>query len=319
MIPFDVVTFGETMLRFSPPDHQTFEQSTSVNVTIGGSESNTAVALSRLGLRTAWISKLVDNPLGRKIHTSIAAHGVDLSGIVWTSNGRNATYFVELGKTPRAYRVTYDRKNSAVNTLQPSEINWTLFKKAKIVHLTGITAALSANCRNLVELMIKRARREKSLISFDVNYRAKLWSCKKADSVLSPLCRGADILFVKYEDAAAVFGVKGEPEDILGVLQERFHCRTVVLTIGKEGAVCRHADQEFRSRAFPTAETDRVGAGDAFAAGFLFGFLTGNIPYALDFATALSAFKFTIPGDLAWATKSDVEEILRADRRDIQR
>jgi 2-dehydro-3-deoxygluconokinase len=262
---------------------------------------------------------LVDNPLGRKIHSSIAAHGVDLSGVVWTTKGRNATYFVELGKPPRGHRVTYDRKNSAINTLRPGEINWSLFKAAKIVHLTGITAALSANCRNLVEMMMKRARREKSLLSFDVNYRTKLWTCERAKGILSPLCLGIDILFLNYEDAASVFGVKGKPDDMLEALQSRFGCKTVVLTLGKHGAVCRHEDRVFHSRTFITAEADRVGAGDAFAAGFLFGFLQKDIPYALDFATALSALKFTIPGDLAWITRSDVEEILRADRPDINR
>ncbi|RJP25665.1 MAG: sugar kinase [Candidatus Abyssobacteria bacterium SURF_5] len=318
-IPVDVVTFGETMIRFSPPDHQTFEQATTANVTIGGSESNVAVALSRLGVKTAWISKLTDNPLGKKIYTSIAAHGVDLSGVVWISRGRNATYFVELGKPPRSHRVTYDRKASAINTLQPSEINWSLFKGAKIVHLTGITAALSSNCRKLVEMMIKRARKEKALVSFDVNYRAKLWSCKRAGEILSPLCLGVDILFVNYEDAANVFGARGAPEDVLKNLQSRFNGAAVVLTVGKDGAFCRHKGQIFRSRTFLAVETDRVGAGDAFAAGFLFGFLNRDVQYSLDFASALSSLKFTIPGDLAWISRADVEGILQNDRPAIQR
>ncbi len=307
------------MIRFSPPDHQTFEQATSVNVNIGGSESNMAIALSRLGLKSAWISKLVDDPLGRKIYSSIAAHGVDLSGVVWTTRGRNATYFVELGKSPRAHRVTYDRKNSAVNTLKPSEINWTLFDNARIVHLTGITAALSENCRSLTETMMKRARKKKSLVSFDVNYRGKLWSCKRAGKVLSALFPGLDILFVKYDDAADVFGVRGEPDVVLKELQSRFRCPTVVLTLGQEGAACRHEDQVFRARTFSVAETDRIGAGDAFAAGFLYGFLAKDVQYALDFANALSALKFTIPGDLAWVTRADVEAVLRDDRPRVQR
>lgn len=318
-MPIDVVTFGETMLRFSPPDRQTFEQAPSVSVNIGGSESNLAIALSRLGLRTAWISKLVDNPLGRKIYTSIAAHGVDLSGVVWTQRGRNATYFVEMGQAPRGYRVTYDRKNSAINTLKASEINWALLKGAKVVHLTGITAALSRNCRDLVAMMIKRARKEKALVSFDVNYRAKLWSCKQADGALSPLCLGVDILFVKQEDAVNVFGVKGSPEDILRTLQSRFHCTTVILTVGKDGALCLQNDQVFRSRTFVTTEIDRVGAGDAFAAGFLFGLLAQDAAYGLDFGAALSALKFTIPGDLVWVTRQEVENVLQANRPDIQR
>jgi 2-dehydro-3-deoxygluconokinase len=319
MTPFDVVTFGETMIRLSPPDHQTFEQATSVNASIGGTESNTAITLSRLGMKTAWISKLVNNPLGRKISTSIAAHGVDISGVVWTTQGRNAVYFVELGASPRPHRVTYDRKNSAVNTLKPSEVNWPLFKGARVVHLTGITPALSQNCRRLIDVMIERARKERSLISFDVNYRAKLWSPREARKTLSRICSRVDILFSSYDDAVEVFGIKGTPEEVSEELASRFGCSTIVVTLRREGAICRHKQKVLRSRAFAVTEVDRVGAGDTFSAGFIFGYLTRNVEYALDFATAISALKFTIPGDVAWLTKDDVEATLNSTRFDIQR
>lgn len=319
MAPFDIVTFGETMIRLSPPLNQTLEQTATLDVGIGGSESNTAIAASRLGLRTAWISKLANNPLGRKIASSIATHGVDVSGVVWSADGRNATYFIEFGKPPRSHRVTYDRKNSAINTLKPSEVDWSLIKGAGIVHSTGITAALSNNCRRLLEDFFVRSRKQRSLISFDVNYRAKLWNPARARRALSSLLPGVDILFVNADDATGVLGAKGPPDEMVKSLASRFGCRTVVITMGKDGAICQHEHQIYRSRSFPTVEVDRVGAGDAFSAGFLFGYLTGDLEYALNFAAAISALKFTVPGDLAWLTKNDVEAVLDSSHFKIHR
>ena len=319
MTRFDVITLGETMIRLSPPNHQTLEQAVSLDLSIGGSESNTAIALSRLGMRTAWISKLVDDPPGRKISSSIAAHGVDTSKIVWTTKTRNPTYFIEFGKGLRPHRVTYDRKGSAINTLKSSEMNWGLFKGARVVHLSGITAALSQNCRRLLKETIAKARKERALISFDVNYRAKLWSHSQARRHISPICSDVDILFVNADDAANVLGVRDTPEGTVDTLTSRFGCSAVVLTMGKEGAVCRSKGRIFRSNLYPTVEVDRVGAGDAFSAGFLFGYLTRDVEYALNFAVAMSALKFTIPGDLAFLTKDDVEEVLNAASRKIQR
>ncbi|MBI5116655.1 sugar kinase [Candidatus Poribacteria bacterium] len=319
MGPFDVVTFGETMIRLSPPDHQTIEQATSLDVSIGGTESNTAIAVSRLGLKTCWVSKLVNDPLGRKIASSIRAHGVDTSGIIWTNEGRNATYFIEFGRGPRPHRVTYDRKNSAINTINSSEINWSLFKGARVAHLTGITAALGPNCRRLVSEIIKRARKERSVISFDVNHRTKLWSHRQAERALSPICSEVDILFVSSEDARNVFGTKGAPEEIVTALASRFGCSSVIVTLGKDGAICCHKGKLLRSAVVATTEVDRVGAGDAFSAGFLFGYLTQSAEYAINFASAIAALKFTIPGDLALVTKAEVEAALNAGHSKIQR
>jgi 2-dehydro-3-deoxygluconokinase len=319
MAPFDFVTLGETMIRLSPPDHQTFEQATSLDVSIGGTESNTAIALSRLGLKTCWVSKLVNDPLGRKIASSVRAQGVDTSGIVWTTEGRNATYFIEFGKGSRPHRVTYDRKNSAINTINSSEIDWSLLKGARVVHLTGITTALSLNCRRLVNETIRRAKGERLAISFDVNHRTKLWNYRQAERALSPICSEVDILFVSSDDATNVFGAKGAPEEIVTALASRFGCSAVIMTLGKDGAICCHKGKLLKSAVFPTTEVDRVGAGDAFSAGFLFGYLTQSAEYAINFASAMAALKFTIPGDLALVTKAEVEAALNAGHSKIQR
>lgn len=319
MIPYDFVTLGESMVRLSPPNNQTIEQAGSMDVNVGGTESNTAITLSRFGMRTAWISKLVDNPLGRRIASTITSQGVDTSGVVWTTKGRNGTYFIEFGKGLRAHRVTYDRKNSAVNQLKPDEIDWSVFKGARIVHLTGITPALSGSCHRLVEAVIDRARKGGSLISFDVNHRTKLWSFSKARRVVSAICANVDILLMNGDDAKNVFNAKGSPEKIVGDLASRFGCKTVVLTMGKEGAICKHEGEVFRSERYPTLEVDRVGAGDAFTGAFLYGYLKKDIAYALNFAVATSALKFTIPGDLAYVTRTEVEAVLSASGSQIQR
>jgi 2-dehydro-3-deoxygluconokinase len=317
--PFDFVTFGETMIRLSPPNKQLLEQAASLDIHVGGSESNTAMTLARLGLRTAWVSKLVANPLGRKIASTLAAQGVDISGIVWTETGRNATYFVEFGAPPRPHRVTYDRKDSAINALKPAEVNWALFEKARVVHLTGITPALSDNCRRLVASIIEHARTQRSLISFDVNYRSKLWNTRRARRILEPLCSNADILFIGRDDAADIFGVTGEPERIVETLASRLGCPTVAVTLGRGGAICLHKGKLVRSRTFQTSEVDRLGAGDAFSAGFIFGYLTRNVEYAIEFAAAISALKFTIPGDACLITKADVEAVMDSGESKIQR
>lgn len=307
------------MVRLSPPNKQTIEQAASLDMHIGGSESNTAMTLARLGLRAAWVSKLVDNPLGRKIASTLASQGVDVSGVVWTGKGRNSTYFVEFGAPPRPHRVTYDRRHSAINTLKLSEVEWSLFERARIVHLTGITPALSDACRRVALSIMEHARTQRSLISFDVNYRSKLWSPRRARNVLEPMCSKANILFVGYDDAVTVMGATGEPEYIAEELAARFGCHTVAVTLSRGGAVCLHKGKLLRSQALHTTEVDRLGAGDAFSAGFLFGYLTGNVQYAVEFATAISALKFTIPGDACLVTKADVDAALNFTGVRIQR
>src|ERR1043165_4264691 len=158
MPEFDVITFGETMIRLSPPNCGRLESCDSLDLRIGGAESNTAVALSRLERRVAWWSKLVDNPLGRRIENEIRRWGVDTSQGIWADSGRVGVYFIEYGAKPRPHHVYYDRADSAISKLESAEVDWNHLARAKHLHLTGITPALSESCAAVVSQAVTEAR-----------------------------------------------------------------------------------------------------------------------------------------------------------------
>lgn len=309
---YDVVTLGETMIRLSPPGNQRIEQAVSLELKIGGAESNVAVDLARLGLRTAWVSRLVDNPLGRRIASEIRAHGVDTSHIIWTQDGRVGTYFIEFGTTPRPIRVWYDRADSAIALLSPQEIDWQILTETRLIHLTGITVALSENCAQVVNMLIDRAREAGVTVSFDVNYRSKLWPPELAAEALKPICAKSDILFVGSRDAERLFGCQGVPEQVAAGLRGMFGARIIALTMVEGGSICIDENGVYGEGPYPAVvEVDRVGAGDAFASGFLFGYLEGKDPaQCLRYARALSAIKYSIPGDLAMTTREELESLV---------
>ena len=158
-VMYDVVTFGEAMLRFSPPDFKRLEQTTSFDVTIGGSEFNIAVGVSRLGLSSAWVTRLVDSPLGRMTANKAREHGVDTSHIIWTDKGRAGIYFLEYGASPRASRVIYDRVDSAISQIETGQVRWpNIFKQTKLFMVSGITPALSETAREVTIEAVKAAK-----------------------------------------------------------------------------------------------------------------------------------------------------------------
>lgn len=316
---YDVLTFGETMLRLSPKNYKTLEQAEDYEIGTAGTESNAAVALVRLGLKAAWFSKLVNNPIGRKTANCIRAHGVDVSHVVWTEQGRVGLAFIELGSQPRASEVVYDRANSAASTLQESEIDWTLLEKAKHLHVTGITAALSPSCAECVGSAIRRAKAAGLSVSFDVNYRRKLWTPEDAAKALAPLMTGVDVLFTTSDDAELLFGINGEPEVAVRRVAEQFQSAWTVMTLGAEGAVGLAERRVRHQKAYPTAVVDRIGAGDAFVAGFLFGFFAYDLEVALKYALAMAAIKMTTPGDLSFTTRQQVEELIAGGATGVRR
>jgi 2-dehydro-3-deoxygluconokinase len=183
---YDVVTLGETMLRFTPPALRRLEQTHDFELHVGGSESNTSVGLARLGLKVAWLSRLTDNALGHIVARTIASHGADTSQVVWTPEDRVGLYFLEEGKAPRGSQVIYDRKDSAVSKMQPSDLPIYLFTQgnAKLFHTTGITLALSESAKATATKALELAKNAGWRVSFDVNYRAKLWTPKEGKLIL---------------------------------------------------------------------------------------------------------------------------------------
>jgi len=317
---FDMTTFGETMIRISVRAGQTFANCSEADLHIGGTESNTAAALSRLGMRTAWVSRLTDNVLGRRIAGDLARHGVDTSGVIWTPNDRVGVYYVLFATLPRAVTVLYDRRNSAVSKLRSDELNWNHLLSSRLLHLTGITPALSPGCRKAVAEAIKKARTKKVPVCFDVNYRAKLWKPDKAAQTIAPLLQDTTLAIMTLEDAATVFGFGKDPEEAVRRIRKELHPRIAVLTMGKEGALAWDGRTMTHECGRPVREViDRVGAGDAFAAGLIFGFLKRDLGLGLKYGMFMSSMKMGMRGDMFWATREDVEDAIQSRSREVQR
>jgi 2-dehydro-3-deoxygluconokinase len=306
---FDVVTFGETMIRLNPPGHELIETCHSLELRTGGSESNTAIALCRLGREVSWWSKLPDNSLGRRIEANVRRTGVDTSGVLWTTTGRAGLYFVEFGASPRAHHVTYDRADSAISTLQASEPDWSILDGTRHLHLTGITAALSESCAAAVERAAKEARRRNLTVSLDVNHRSKLWAADKARITLSRLMPMVDLLICPSGDAIEVFGLSGVPIDLARTLRATTNVPVIVVTGGELGVFAVTETQELHVPVIASEEIDRVGAGDAFDAGLLDGYLDDDLTRGLQMGAAMAALKRTIPGDELFVQRADVEAL----------
>ena len=206
---FDVVTFGEAMIRLSPPHFERLEQANSLDVRIGGGELNVAVGVSRLGLRSTWVSRLPKNALGKLMENRVRQAGVDTSNLVWSADGRVGLYFLEFGAAPRASSVLYDRAQSAISAVKPGEIDWgKVFQGAKWFHTSGITPALSDSAAAVTLEALKAAKQAGVTVSYDLNYRGKLWSPDKAQAVQEPMMEFVDVLITTEEDTKVVFKIK---------------------------------------------------------------------------------------------------------------
>ena len=313
----DVLTFGETMLRLSPPGRQRLGQAASLDVWVAGCESNVAAALHVLGRSVSWVSRLPDNPLGRKIESALLAAGVAVSHVVWTPAGeRVGTFYAEAAAPPRAGGVVYDRGGSAASFLCAADLPDDLLDAHRHLHVSGITPALSPSCAEAVSDAVHRAKVRGRTVSLDVNYRAKLWTPEAASQSLSPLLGQVDVLFCSQADAGRLFGLSGDTADRASGLRERFGVPTVAVTAGRDGAAACDATGALSLPAVPIEATvERFGSGDAFAAGFLSEWLTDSVlERCLRLAVAVAALKRTVPGDMLSATRADVEAVLGRER-----
>jgi 2-dehydro-3-deoxygluconokinase len=323
MTRYDLITFGENMIRLSTRNYERLEQAQTLDIRHGGTESNTAMGLARLGHPSAWVSRLVNNPLGLKIAGELSQWGVDTSHIVWTNEGRIGTFFLEVGSPPRPSSVLYDRRDSSMSRITVADFPWALLAEARWLHATGITTGISPSCGELVAEAMRRARAAGLTVSYDVNFRARLWSPEQAQTVMTPLCRDADIMFVTQADAARVFGVRTpNAEDTIRALGANFARRAVVMTMGAHGSMAldKHSGAVHHAAAHTVPYTiDRVGAGDAFDAGFIAGFLEEGIAKGLALGNAIAALKMTIHGDFALVTRADVEALIAGGAGGINR
>lgn len=306
---FDVTTTGEAMIRLSVPAGERLEVASRLEAMPGGAEANLCVALARMGRRSAWSGGLPDSPLGRWMANHLRVAGVDLDGVIWSDSDRIGTYYVEFATPPRATQVIYDRADSVQANLTPADMDWNYLLDTRLLHLTGITPPLSEGCRAIVEEAVARARAADVPISFDVNYRSKLWSAQEAGEFILPLVQGIDLFFCGRSDAQNLLGQSGEPEKVVRELAEATQAKTVVLTLAEQGVMAWDGTSLHHVPAKPVTVIDRPGAGDGLAAGVICGWLDGDLHAGLETGVVLAALALTQFGDMIVTTPEEVESL----------
>jgi 2-dehydro-3-deoxygluconokinase len=321
----DVVSFGESMLRFLPTNEDRIESSKAFQVYVAGSESNTLACLARLGMKTTWLSALPRNPLGKHIEAELLRHSVNTAHVVWMGeHERVGTFYTEEAPSPLGVQLYYDRSYSACTLVEPEKIPYSILKDARLLHLTGITPALSNNAREIFKRLLRVANEYQLPISFDVNYRSKLWSAAEAAVGIEEACRQASLLFCTRADAIKLWGLSGSPESILRGLEKRFvnkdEDKTIILTLGGDGAAQLEHGMFIYEAAFPTNGAMRFGSGDAFSAGYLYAYLGGTLYHdirsehqstPLTLGNAFAALKRCIAGDIAVISQQDVRSFFQ--------
>ena len=317
----DLVTFGETMLRLSPPHQERLETADQYDVHVAGAESNVAVAAQRLGLDAAWLSKLPDSPVGRRVTGELRRHGVGIE-VSWddSEDGRQGTYYLEQGDVPRGNEVIYDRADASVTTLATEEVPDGLVEDAAAVHTSGITPALSETLEATTADLLSRATEAGTTTSFDMNYRSKLWSPAEAKSAVTELFPDVDVLVVARRDAERVLDRSGDATEIAESLTADHDFEVTVVTRGADGVVAATPDERFVQDSFEASDAHPVGSGDSFVGGFLSQYLTdGSVGTALEWGAATAALKRSVPGDIAVVSPDEVRELIEGDTAAISR
>ncbi|MFB6272680.1 MAG: PfkB family carbohydrate kinase [Salinibacter sp.] len=315
----DIVTLGEALIRYSPNMGERLETSSELHTWIGGAEVNVATNCASVGLNTAWLGKLPENPLGRQVCRHLRQYGIRTSGVVSDPSYRMGIYYVELGQAPRSTQVMYDRERSAASTMMPGDVDQDLLARAKVFHTTGITPALSDGCRETTISALQQARSAGVRTAFDLNYRAKLWSPNEARPTLERCLEHVDIAIVAESEVQQIWAIDGE-DTILDWLSETFNPAHAVVTLGDQGALAQHDGQTYRVQAFPGETVDPIGTGDAFTAGYLYGLLReADVETALEYAALLAAFKRTLLGDSVCITENELEDLWKNQNVEIRR
>jgi len=293
----DVVTFGESMVLFGPDSSGPLRYVQNFNKSIAGAESNVAIALAKLGHEVGWFSKLGNDEFGRYIQATIRGEGVDVSRVIFDSKKSTGILFKErfMHSNPNVY---YYRKDSAASTLKPEELDESYIKEAKILHITGITPALSETCRKSVFKAIEIAKANDVLVSFDPNIRLKLWTREEAVPVLLEIAKQSDIIFPGIDEGEMLLGLT-KAEDIANSFMN-MGCSTVAVKLGKEGCYVTDKAEKIYVNSYRLENPqDTVGAGDGFAAGFLSGMLNKlDLRVCAEQANGVGAMAVLVKGDM---------------------
>ncbi|MFZ5968567.1 MAG: PfkB family carbohydrate kinase [Bacillota bacterium] len=329
------VTFGEIMLRLAPMGYDRFVQSKEFGVVYGGGEANVAISLANYGKEAYFVSKLPKHEIGQAAVNELRKFGVNEKYIT-RGGDRVGIYFCEKGASQRPSKVIYDRAHSAIAEAKKEDFNWKeIFEGAEWFHFTGITPALSDNCAEITLEAVKAAKEAGVTVSVDLNYRKKLWSTEKAGKVMGEIVKYCDVVIANEEDAEKVFGIKADETDITSghlsdegykkVAQElvdRFDLQYVAITLRESfsasdngwSAMLYDGKEFYKSKRYEIRIVDRVGGGDSFGGGLIYGLSSGmSNQDALEFAVAASCLKHTIEGDFNHASKEEVETLMNGD------
>ena len=313
----EIVTFGETMCRLSPPRGERLERTDELHLRVGGAESNVAVAAARLGCDATWLSKLPSSSLGRRVTADLRSHGVE-PAVAWdeSPSARLGTYYLEHGGAPRGSDVTYDRAGASITTATPAELPVGVLEDTDVFYTSGITPALSDTLAETTETLLDAAGQAGATTAFDLNYRSKLWSTTDAGAAYESLFPHVDVLIAAERDATACLGREGDPIEVANGLVQDFGFETVVVTRGEHGSVAVRDGEVFEQAAYPAETFDPIGSGDAFVGGYLARRVAGgDVPAALAYGAAAASLKRTIDGDVAVVTPEEVESVV-ADETD---
>jgi len=332
-----VVTFGEIMLRLSPPGFERFFQSPVLSATFGGGEANVAISLAQFGLNSVYVTALPKHAIGEGALRTLRAHGVDTSHVV-RGGDRVGIYFAETGASQRASSVIYDRAHSAISELAADAINWDrVMAGAQWFHVTGITPALGERAAAATATAIAAAKRAGARVSVDLNFRKKLWSEANAQATMKPLMSNVDVVIANEEDLQSVLGVHVAGAEVASGALDVSGYRAAAETVSREfgpsfvAVTLREslsasdngwsavlwdgkAQTLHQSQRYVVRLVDRIGGGDSFAAGLIYAILAGRpLDASLRFAVAASALKQTIPGDVNAVTIAEVDALASGD------
>jgi 2-dehydro-3-deoxygluconokinase len=331
-----IVTFGEIMLRLSTPGFSRFVQTQQFDVNYGGGEANVAASVAQYGLEGCFVTKLPKHEIGEAAVNELRRYGVNVDYIV-RGGDRVGIYFLETGASQRASKVIYDRSNASVSEIKPGEIDWEkVFQGASWFHWTGITPAIGKNLQEILREACAAAKKIGVTISADLNYRKKLWTEQEAQAVMIPLMETVDVCISNEEDAEKCLGMKAGETNVESAaideggytalatsLKSRFGFKTVAITLRESFSASRNGwsamliDEKdcvkpYRSKQYDIQIVDRVGGGDSFAGGLIYGLLKKPTSKdALEFAVAASCLKQTIPGDFNHASVAEVDALAK--------
>ncbi len=334
-MPKKVVTLGEIMMRLSTPGFQRFEQASSFDVTYGGGEANVAAALCNYGLNGTFVTKVPTDSLGQAAINHLRRYGVDTQFIA-RGGQRLGIYFLETGAAMRASKVIYDRAGASIADVDIKEFDFDkILDGASWFHTTGITPALSDKAAALTEAALKAAKAKGITTSIDLNYRKKLWSKEKAREVMTKLCQYVDVCIGNEEDADTTLGFKAKGtdvtkgelnldgyKDVFQQMKAKFGFKYIASTLREShsasdngwSALVYDGNEFYHTKQYEVRIVDRVGSGDSFASGFIYGLVSEmKMKDAAEFGVAASAMKHTIPGDLNHVTVAEVTELMKGD------